>query len=70
MAEETKPDQTAEDFVQQAQEARGSLVREFIDFLMHNKKWWLLPILIVMGLLVALIFIGGSGGGIFVYTLF
>ncbi len=70
MADEGNQQQSAEDFVQQARESRPSLVREFLDFLMHNKKWWLLPILIVMGLLVGLIFIGGSGGGIFVYTLF
>jgi len=46
------------------------LLREFADFLMHNKKWWLLPILIVFVLLGVLVFIGGSGGGVFVYTLF
>ena len=70
MVEEPSPNESAEDFVQQAQQERPSLLREFADFLMHNKKWWLLPILIVLGLLAVLVVIGGSGGGVFVYTLF
>lgn len=70
MAEQPQQNQSEDEFVQQAQEARPSLVREFLDFLLHNKKWWLLPIVIVLGLLGVLIFIGGSGGGVFVYTLF
>ncbi len=70
MSEQTNGEQPTEDFVKQAQEARPSLVAEFLDFLMHNKKWWLLPILIVLGFLGVLVFLSGSGGGIFVYTLF
>ncbi len=70
MPDERQPESTSQDFMQQAQEARPSIVREFFDFLMHNKKWWMLPIIIVLALLGVLIFIGGSGGGIFVYTLF
>ncbi len=70
MVEESQPDESTEDFVQQSQQARPSLVAEFVDFLIHNKKWWLLPIVIVLALLVLLISIGGSGGGVFVYTLF
>lgn len=70
MADQPDPDKNANDFVQQSQQARPLLVREFADFLVHNKKWWLLPIVIVLGLLGVLIFVGGSGGGIFVYTLF
>jgi hypothetical protein len=70
MPDERPQEPPSQDFMEQAQEARPSIIREFADFLMHNKKWWLLPILIVLGLLGVLIFIGGSGGGIFVYTLF
>lgn len=70
MSEQTNGEQHTEDFVRQAQEARPGLVAEFVDFLMHNKKWWLLPILLVIAFIGVLIVIGGSGGGIFVYTLF
>ncbi len=70
MVDEHRPDETAEDFVQQSQQARPSLQREFLDFLMHNKKWWLLPIVVVLVLLGVLISVGSSGAGVFVYTLF
>lgn len=47
-----------------------SLIAEFWDFLAHNKKWWLLPILIVMLLLGTLIFLSGTAAAPFIYTLF
>ena len=49
---------------------RQSLVSEFWDFLKHNKKWWLLPILVVVLGLGALVFLSGSGAAPFIYTLF
>jgi hypothetical protein len=49
---------------------RVSLAAEFYDFLKDNKKWWLLPILLVMALLGVLVFLGGSGAAPFLYTVF
>ena len=47
------------------------LVREFWLFLRVRKKWWLAPIVIVMGLLGALIVATqGSALAPFIYTLF
>ena len=47
------------------------LAREFWLFLKERKKWWLAPIVIVMGLLGALIVATqGSALAPFVYTLF
>jgi hypothetical protein len=43
---------------------------EFLDFLGENKKWWLLPILLIMILFSALVFLSGSGAAPFIYTLF
>lgn len=50
-------------------EAEG-LVVEFVDFLKQNKKWWLLPIVVVMLLLGVLIFLSGTAATPFIYTLF
>lgn len=47
-----------------------SLPAEFLDFLRHNKKWWLLPILLVLALLAALIFLSTTAAAPFIYTLF
>ena len=59
-----------DDVTQLAKEGRQSLVSEFWDFLKHNKKWWLLPIIIVVLALGALVFLSGSGAAPFIYTLF
>ena len=63
-------DDRNDDVTQLAQEARQGLVSEFWDFLKHNKKWWLLPIIIVVLALGALVFLSGSGAAPFIYTLF
>jgi len=49
---------------------RPSLLSEFWLFLKTNKKWWLLPIVIVTLLLGALIFLSSTPAAPFIYTLF
>jgi hypothetical protein len=49
---------------------RPGIVSEFIGFMAENKKWWLLPILLVILLLGLVVFLGGSGLAPFIYTLF
>ena len=47
-----------------------SLLGEMLGFLAHNKKWWLLPMLVMMGLFGLLIFLSGTSVAPFIYTLF
>ncbi|MFA6317497.1 MAG: DUF5989 family protein [Elusimicrobiota bacterium] len=49
---------------------RRSLPLEFWDFLMSNKKWWLLPLVLAMLALTGLVFLAGTPVAPFVYTLF
>ena len=51
-----------------ADAANPSLLAEFWEFLCHNKKWWLLPILIVLLIFGVLIFLAGTGAAPFIYT--
>lgn len=67
MMNDSHPDQSMEELSQQSQ---PSLVAEFIDFLKYNKKWWLLPILIVIGMVGLLAMFASSGAAPFIYTLF
>jgi hypothetical protein len=53
-----------------AESGQGGFVRDFIGFLKHNKKWWLLPILVVFLLFGLLILLSGTGLAPFIYTLF
>ena len=58
------------DFEKAAQEERISIVQEFFIFLRDNKKWWLLPIILVLGMVGVLAVLGGSAAAPFIYTLF
>jgi len=62
--------EAADEFEMEARSQRVSLAAEFWDFLKYNKKWWLLPILVVVALIGALVYVGGSAAMPFVYPLF
>ena len=48
-----------------------SFLKEFLEFLMVRKKYWLLPIIIVLVLFGGLIIISqGSAVAPFIYTIF
>ena len=62
-------DDHSDDFASQAEEAPTGIVREFWYFLRYNKKWWLLPILIVLCGVGACALLAGSPIAPFIYTL-
>ena len=51
-------------------EHRVSLLSEFWSFLKQNKKWWLIPVLLVILVFGALAIFSGSPAAPFIYTLF
>jgi hypothetical protein len=59
------------DFEQEAKAARQSgIVSEFWQFLSHTKKWWLLPIVVILLGFGVLVFLSGTAAAPFIYTLF
>ena len=58
------------EFEDAGQEKQLSLVREFQLFIIENKKWWMIPILVVLGLVGLLVVLGSTGAAPFIYTLF
>ena len=58
------------EFESQATETRQGFFAEFWDFLAHNKKWWLMPIVIVLLAVGALALLSGTAVAPFIYTLF
>ncbi|MFP4476608.1 MAG: DUF5989 family protein [Desulfatibacillaceae bacterium] len=51
--------------------ANDSLIVEFLEFLKHRKRYWLLPIVMVLAVLGGLIFFAESSSvAPFVYTIF
>ena len=53
-----------------SEESNIGFVAEFIEFLKHNKKWWMLPFLLLMALVGTLAVLSGTGVAPFLYPLF
>jgi len=53
-----------------AEKRSGGVLVELWGFLKENKKWWLLPILLVLLVFGLLIVLSGTGLAPFIYTLF
>jgi hypothetical protein len=47
-----------------------SLVGEILGFLRQNKKWWLLPVVVVIFAIGALVLLSSTVAAPFIYTLF
>ena len=67
---ESKQEQQTQRFEEQAGLSQPGIVSEWFDFLLHNKKWWLTPIILVLLLVGVLVVLGGTGAAPFIYTLF
>ena len=53
-----------------ANQPNVGFMAELWGFLMDNRKWWMLPILILLLVLGLLILLGGTGLAPLIYTLF
>jgi hypothetical protein len=63
--------QQPSDFEKAATEqSQGGFLKELWGFLAQNKKWWLLPILILLLVFGLLVVLSGTGLAPFIYTLF
>ena len=51
-------------------EGRPNLIKDFWYFLLYNKKWWLLPILIILLGVSALMWLSTTSVAPFIYSLF
>ncbi len=53
-----------------ATQRQAGLVGELTSMIMQNKKWWLVPILVMVLALGLIVFLGGTAAAPFIYTLF
>ncbi len=62
---------SGESFSRQADTKAPSFLRELWDFVLHNKKWWLAPIIIVLLLVSILVLLtANSALAPFIYAIF
>jgi hypothetical protein len=65
-----KPSDQQREFEELSKGKQDSIIKEFIDFVFENKKWWMIPILLVLALVGLLAVLGSTGAAPFIYTLF
>jgi hypothetical protein len=53
-----------------AEAPEPSLFMELVDFVVHNKAWWLTPIILVLSLVGLFLVLAGTGAGPFIYSFF
>jgi hypothetical protein len=60
------------EFQHLAGQATQGPLSEFIGFVLHNKKWWMIPLLVSLSILGLAAFLMGYAGGAapFIYALF
>ena len=68
----TTPDGSAGEKVDSVESdfAETSLPRELLSFIVENKKYWLIPILLVVVILGFLLALSSTAAAPFIYTLF
>lgn len=67
---EEKAVEKKSDFEELEDEEQMSIFQEFRLFVVENKAWWLVPILLVLSLVGVLVVLGSTGAAPFIYTLF
>jgi hypothetical protein len=58
------------DFDRALSEKPAGFLRELWEFLGQNKKWWILPMAVVVGLLALLTLLSTTAAAPFIYTIF
>ncbi len=67
--EHENPSQAGQ-FEAQAAGKQPGMTADLVDFLLHNKSWWLTPIIVLLLLVGLLVVLAGTGAAPFIYTLF
>ncbi len=57
-------------FEQAQTDQSKSFLGEFWEFLKYNKKYYLIPIVVVLLVMAVLVMLGGTAAAPFIYTLF
>ena len=52
------------------QRRSGGVLRDYLELLRNNKKWWLLPIILVLLGIGAFLVLGGTGAAPLIYPIF
>ena len=62
-------DPQARKFADEPSQKPAGVAAEFLQFLRHNKTWWLAPIIILLLVIGAIVILGGTAAAPFIYPL-
>jgi Family of unknown function (DUF5989) len=68
--ESSKAPTAGAEFARHAEESNPGLLSELWDLIITNKKWWLIPTVVVLLVIGVLVFLGSTAAAPFIYTLF
>jgi hypothetical protein len=69
-APDSRPSSRAEQLARHAAQGRSSFFGEYLYLLKQNKKWWMLPLAVLLLAFGALMVLSSTGAAPFIYTLF
>jgi len=70
MSPSESPPPSRRSFEERAGERPPGVLAELWDFLVHNKKWWLTPVIVALIAVAALVLLGQTPLAPFIYPLF
>ena len=67
--EQQNVDRESNDFLAEGAHSEVGPLKELWLFMMDNKKWWLIPIILAILIVAGLATLSSGGGGVFIYSL-
>ncbi|RIK65135.1 MAG: hypothetical protein DCC65_13225 [Planctomycetota bacterium] len=68
--DDKKSSAQANEFMREGQAARTSFLSDFVHLIKENRKWWMLPLVLMLVAFGALMILASTGAAPFIYTLF
>jgi hypothetical protein len=60
----------AEEFARAGAGGRESFLSDYLQFLKRTRKWWMVPLILILLLFGLLLVLASTGAAPFIYTLF
>ena len=64
------PEKADNEFLEEASRQRSSFLSDYLYLLRTNRKWWMLPLIVLLLVLGGLVLFSSTGVAPLIYTLF